>query len=38
MANNPNQKVELVKKALFGDIIERKILDKKIETHQKKPA
>lgn len=36
MANDPNRKVELIKKALFGDIIQRQILDKTIETHQKK--
>lgn len=35
MAKDPNQKAELVKKALFGEIIQTQILEKKIETPQK---
>lgn len=32
MANDPNKKAELVKKALFGEIIQTQILEKKKET------
>ncbi|KAI8420458.1 hypothetical protein MSG28_008946 [Choristoneura fumiferana] len=38
MANDPNKKAELVKKALFGEIIQTQILEKSAETriHQEK--
>ncbi|XP_060801187.1 uncharacterized protein LOC132904255 [Amyelois transitella] len=32
LANDPNQKAELVKKALFGEVIQTQILEKKQET------
>ncbi|KAF9422926.1 hypothetical protein HW555_001469 [Spodoptera exigua] len=35
MADDPNQKKELVKKALFGEIIQTQLLDKKVDTNQK---
>ncbi|GBP09951.1 hypothetical protein EVAR_92484_1 [Eumeta japonica] len=36
MAEDPNQKAELIKKALFGEVIQKQILDTKIETQQNK--
>lgn len=38
MANDPNKKAELVKKALFGEIVQEQILDekKKASTYQEK--
>ncbi|KAK9877666.1 hypothetical protein WA026_019337 [Henosepilachna vigintioctopunctata] len=36
MAEDPNQKAELIKKALFGEVIQKQILDTKIKTQLNK--
>ena len=38
MTNYPDQKAELVKKALFGEIMQTQLLNKNIDTHQKKTS